>query len=182
MLTVTTAMRTTPNALQPLAAAKVVSVICGGQTGADRAAVDFALAAGVAYGGWVSRGGWAEDYLKPPGLLARYPNFVATDSDDPAVRSALNVRDSNATLVVSRGDAPSPGTSATRRAARDLARPLLEVDFLIPSSTSALRAFLADVDSPIALNVAGPRESESPGLYRSTYAWLEANADLFEAS
>jgi hypothetical protein len=68
----------------------IIKVVCGGETGADRAAVDFALSHHVAYGGWVPSGGWAEDYCEPPGLLAIYPEFVATQSTDPAVRTTLN--------------------------------------------------------------------------------------------
>ena len=50
-----------------------MKIISGGQTGIDRAALDAAIEMGVDYGGWCPKGGWAEDFRKPPGLLARYP-------------------------------------------------------------------------------------------------------------
>jgi len=183
MLTISAAMRTTSSASLPAGSgARVARIISGGQTGADRAALDFAIAAGVPYGGWVPRGGWAEDHVESPGLLQRYPHLVAAESDDPLVRSRLNVKDADATVVVRLGPARSPGTSATWRAAQLLDRPLLDVDLLEQRPTEALHAFLRGFNSLIVLNVAGPRESESPGLYRATYAFLEAHAGLFQAS
>jgi hypothetical protein len=162
--------------------APVVRLVCGGQTGADRAAVDFALSRGVTYGGWVPRGGWAEDFPEPPGLLARYPYFVETESHDPDERTGLNVRDSDATAIIGLGSSPSPGTLATRHSALVLACPLLEIDALSRSSSNEFRAFLSALVSPITLNIAGPRESEAPGLYLATFAFLTAHADLIASS
>jgi Circularly permutated YpsA SLOG family len=157
----------------------VSRIVCGGQSGADRAAVDFALACGVPYGGWVPRGGWAEDFPDAPGLLARYLEFRATPSDNPDVRTMWNVRDSTATLVVRRDTSPSSGTDATVRAVAHFARPLLDVDALDSVAVNRLRTFLLECRPPIALNVAGARESESPGIYEATLRLLEASAGLF---
>ena len=55
-------------------------IISGGQSGVDRAALDVAIARGIAYGGWCPKGGWAEDLAVPPGLLARYP-LLARDAE-----------------------------------------------------------------------------------------------------
>ena len=52
---------------------QVTRIVSGGQTGADRAALDIAIELGIAYGGWCPAGGWAEDFPEPPGLLAFYP-------------------------------------------------------------------------------------------------------------
>ena len=41
-------------------------IISGGQTGVDRAALDVAMALGIAYGGWCPQGGWAEDFPRRP--------------------------------------------------------------------------------------------------------------------
>jgi len=153
--------------------------VCGGQSGADRAAVDFALAYDIPYGGWVPRSGWAEDYPDAPGLLGRYRDFRATPSDNPDVRTILNVRDSTATLIVRRGANLSPGTEATTRAVAHFSRPLLEVDALDAVATGRLRAFLLERRFPVTLNVAGPRESESPGIYEATLLLLASTADLF---
>jgi hypothetical protein len=53
-----------------------MKLLSGGQSGVDRAALDAALARGIEYGGWCPRGGWAEDFQRPPGLLARYPKLA----------------------------------------------------------------------------------------------------------
>jgi hypothetical protein len=82
-----------------------VLVVSGGQTGVDRAALNAAIAAGVDYGGWCPRGGWAEDHPDPPGLLSPYPGLRETPSPDPAQRTAWNVRDSAATIILR----PDPG-------------------------------------------------------------------------
>src|SRR5262245_53687608 len=77
-----------------------VTIISGGQTGVDRAALDAAIALGIPYGGWSPKGGWAEDMPSPPGILAHYPALRETSSADPSERTELNVRDSDATLLL----------------------------------------------------------------------------------
>ena len=156
-------------------------IVTGGQTGADRAALDFAVRHGVPYGGWCPRGGWAEDRPRPPGLLADYPALRETATADPAERTALNVRDGDATLVVvdARVGGPSPGTSATLASARELGRPWRVIDVSDGRAPAQLRAFLDDLADDATLNVAGARESESPGLYARTGALLEACRDCF---
>src|SRR5512134_2815539 len=98
-------------------------IVSGGQTGADRAAWEVARERGIAIGGWVPKGRLAEDGTLP----AHYTGLRETDSTDPAVRTALNVRDSDATLVVSHG-ALSGGSLLTVREAARLGRPVLHLD------------------------------------------------------
>ena len=71
----------------------------GGQTGVDRAALDAAVLTGRPYEGWCPKGGWAEDFLHPPGLLTKYPHLRETPSKSPEQRTEWNVRDSAATVV-----------------------------------------------------------------------------------
>ena len=133
------------------------AIVSGGQTGVDRAALDLALDLGLAAGGWCPAGRWAEDGAVP----RRYP-LRETSSADPAVRTRRNVRDSDATLILS----PVPlagGTALTARVARTLGRPCLALDPRDRSAVRALRRWLEAV-RPAVLNVAGPRASEAPGL------------------
>ena len=75
-------------------------LLSGGQSGVDRAALDVAIAHGIAYGGWCPQGGWAEDFPQPPGLLAKYPGLRETPLADPAQRTEWNVRDADACLII----------------------------------------------------------------------------------
>lgn len=143
---------------------RVSRIVSGGQTGADRAALDVAIELGVDYGGWCPADGWAEDFPTPPGLLAVYPRLSATSEPEPSVRTRLNVRDSDATLIVWDRRTPSPGTQLTIDTARELGRPL----FVTPEDAAGVRAWLNDLRSPVVLNVAGPRESNGPGAYERT--------------
>src|SRR5262245_33304323 len=96
-----------------------VVIRSGGQTGVDRAALDVAVRLKLPYAGWCPRGGWAEDAANPPGVLAAYPRLAETPSADPAQRTAWNVRDAHATLIVTPGAdlANSRGTRFTRQMA-----------------------------------------------------------------
>lgn len=146
---------------------RIARIVSGGQTGADRAALDAAIELGVSYGGWCPQGGWAEDLEAPPGLLERYPLLREAGSPDPRLRTRLNVRDSDATLIVRTTTAPSAGSDLTARHAARLGRPCL-----MTSDRAEVRRWLASLPDAMTLNVAGPRESEEPGIYAATRALL----------
>ena len=137
----------------------------------DRATLDVALAAGLPCGGWVPRGRRAEDGRLP----SRYP-VRETDSTAYAVRTRRNVIDSDATLILTRGT-PSGGTALTVDAAVEAGRPYRVVDLWAPEPPTALREWLRDTPVRV-LNVAGPRESGSPGIYVEARRYL---AVLIEA-
>jgi len=143
-------------------------ILSGGQTGADRAAFDAALALGIAIGGWVPQGRLDEEGTIP----ARYPGLREADSADPAVRSERNVRDADATLVLSHGEL-SGGSALTAELCEQLRRPLLHLDLARSScdGRAQLTDWLARIQ-PQVLNVAGARHSEDPRLYAATYALL----------
>ena len=150
----------------------------GGQSGVDRAALDFAKEAGVPYSGWVPAGGWAEDFPQPPGLLSYYPQLQETPSSDPNVRTEWNVRDSDGTLIVSKTDSLdlSPGTVWTDEVAQQYGRPCRLLRLESPSFDVDLVDFVNSFPNAVRLNIAGPRESESPGIYLSLLTRLRALA------
>ena len=148
--------------------------MCGGQSGVDRAALDFAIAHGLEYGGWCPKGGWAEDFPDPPGLLARYPALRETPDSDPKQRTNWNVRHSDATLILTRSDASSPGTALAAQLAEAYAKPHLIVDIDTPSAVDRIQAWLGRHSAIGSLSIGGPRESESPGIYRLALALLTA--------
>ncbi|GAG11155.1 unnamed protein product, partial [marine sediment metagenome] len=144
------------------------------QTGVDRAALDVAIARGIAWRGWCPKGGWAEDFPGPPGLLARYPNLRETPLADPAQRTAWNVRDSDAILFVvdGAGLAVSTGTSGAKEWSGRYGKPLFVVDVSQPDAAAQVEGWLREqverFGEHMKLGVGGPRESEAPGIYAST--------------
>ena len=146
---------------------RIKAIRSGGQTGADRGALDAARKLGTPLTGWCPRGGWAEDMQEPPGLLRPYPEMIETPSADVIQRTEWNVRDSDATLIICPGGiARSPGTLATIRFAEELEKPCLVVGADGGAAVLDWLATLTPADGyGLDLNVAGPRESGMPGTY-----------------
>lgn len=132
-------------------------VVSGGQTGVDRAALDVALEFGIARGGWCPKGRKAEDGPLPP----HYP-LQETSSDVYAQRTEWNVRDSDGTLVLTRGR-PTEGTALTVQIASRLGKPCLVLDLDEQPGLTAVVTW-AKANQVKVLNVAGPRESRCPGI------------------
>jgi hypothetical protein len=140
-----------------------ITIISGGQTGADRAALDFAIECGLPHGGWCPRGRLAEDGPIP----AQY-ELRETPSRKYAQRTEWNIRDSDATLVMSIAANPQGGTRLTLALARQLGKPVLHLSRDASVGTardlaSQLDAFLNE-NSVRILNVAGPRASQEPDV------------------
>jgi hypothetical protein len=140
-------------------------IVSGGQTGADRAALDWAIERGIAHGGWCPRGRRAED-----GRIAPHYALRETPSHDYQQRTRWNVRDSDGTLIVSRTPELGGGSAYTARCAERLGRHWLHVH---PGAdgVSIITAFL-EQHRIRALNVAGPRASTDPGIYEYVLAVL----------
>jgi len=147
----------------------VARVVSGGQSGVDRAALDAALACGIPAGGWCPRGRGAEDGVIPD----RYP-LRETPSSDPAQRTEWNVRDSDGTLILHRGPL-SGGTALTADLVRRYGRALLHLDLDAARPPVALAAEVRpwlEAQRIRVLNIAGPRESQVPGIGAAASALL----------
>ena len=156
-----------------MAGAGPTRIVSGGQSGVDRAALDFAAGRGLMTGGWCPRGGFAEDYPNPPGVRRKYPQLKETPSDDVDQRTRWNVRDSDATLiVVASAIGRSEGSTFTLACAVALGRPHLVIDLRATDALQTARKWIERI-APQTLNIAGPRESQSPGVYRETMRFLE---------
>jgi len=143
-------------------------IVSGGQTGVDRAALDAALEAGLSCGGLAPKGRRAEDGIIPE----RYP-LEECDSADYAVRTELNVVRSDATLILNRGRLSS-GTWLTKEYCVRHKKPFIvvQIDQLSTGAAAAeVNRFLAEA-RPNVLNIAGPRESKSPGIYDLSFEIL----------
>jgi Circularly permutated YpsA SLOG family len=149
----------------------ITKVVSGGQTGVDRAALDVALEHGIPCGGWCPRGRRAED----GGIQARYP-VMETPSVDYAQRTEWNVRDADGTLILTRGPATG-GTALTMEIAHRLGKPCLIIDLDGSPISSIVRAW-ADKNRIQTLNIAGPRESTSPGIYERSRRFLRTALSL----
>lgn len=131
-----------------------LKIISGGQTGADRAALDWAIARGVPHGGWCPKGRLAEDGVIPD----RYCLKETPDSDY-AQRTEWNARDSDGTVIFSMTPELTGGSKFTEIIARSHGKPCLHLAYEdIGSAASRLARFLHDHDIHV-LNVAGPRAS-----------------------
>jgi hypothetical protein len=136
-------------------------IVSGGQTGADRAALDVAIERGVAHGGYCPRGRRAED--------GRIPDrYQLTELPSPAypARTEANVRTSDGTLLVTRGPATG-GSKLTADLARKHRKPVLAIDLAetdLATAAATVRRWL-DHHAIDTLNVAGPRASTTPRIY-----------------
>jgi hypothetical protein len=138
----------------------VEKIISGGQTGADRAALDWAREHGLPHGGWCPRGRIAED-----GSIPRRYRLRQTPSVEHAQRTEWNVRDSDATVIVTMGQTLAGGCLLTRQMARRHGKPCLHLSASAARGDweERLRRFLRRHRVRV-LNVAGPRASEEPGI------------------
>ena len=157
-----------------------MKIISGGQTGVDRAALDLAIERDMDWGGWCPKGGWAEDFPNPPGLLARYPRLKETPESNPLQRTEWNVRDSDAALIVTDGGgiSLSIGTGRAHRWAHQHGKPELVVDATDAKSPARAAAWLGAqrqrFGSDMTLSIGGPRESEAPGIYERARTLIAA--------
>ena len=144
-------------------------IVSGGQTGADRAGLDWAIRRGLAHGGWCPKGREAED-----GPIARRYNLAETSSEDYSQRTEWNVRDSGGTAVFSISKELRGGSLLTIELAARLNKPVIHL-WARDGRTNhaqALRSFIEDFGISV-LNVAGPRASEEPGVYRFVSGLLD---------
>ena len=143
----------------------VEKIVSGGQTGVDRAALDAAIELGIAAGGWCPRGRRAED--GPIG--ARY-HLRETPSAAYDQRTEWNVRDSDATLILCRGET-SGGTRLTETLAHRYGRPLLVLDLDSDPDPERACEWLRKQGIRV-VNIAGPRESCAGGIYARSLRFL----------
>ncbi len=149
-------------------------IVSGGQTGVDRGALDAAIALGIPHGGWCPLGRLAEDGPVPQQYL-----LDELDSAYYPDRTAKNVVDSDATLILYRGTL-SGGTALTQRICRREGKPFLSMRIDNPKparggDTATARDQILNwlaVVRPEALNVAGPRETNAVGIQDETRALM----------
>lgn len=154
---------------------RVISrVISGGQTGSDRGALDAAIASNIDHGGHCPAGRRAED-----GEIPECYQLVETESKDYPPRTALNIKEADATLILSKNSLFDRGTGLTLKLVKDMNKPYVKLNI-----GTALDSKLADTlcdwliklrgikKRDLIINVAGPRESRLPGLQATVKEFL----------
>jgi hypothetical protein len=139
----------------------IVKIISGGQTGADRAALDMAIEEGIPHGGWIPRGRKTE-----AGPLPEEYQLQEMPTDSYPKRTEQNVIDSDGTLIISHGELTG-GSKYTREMAQKNEKPWIYVDadkFSVDAAVVVLRAWISGNNIRI-LNVAGPRASKDRRIY-----------------
>jgi hypothetical protein len=137
--------------------AVVQRIVSGGQTGVDRGALDAAIELGIEHGGWCPQGRIAED-----GVISADYRLREAESPEYPVRTERNIVDSDGTLIFFR-ERLFGGTELTRRLAVKCGKPHFLVDLSGKVDHAAIRQWLT-VNKIRVLNVAGPRESNYPGI------------------
>jgi len=147
----------------------VNKIISGGQTGADQAALDVAIKLGISHGGWVPKGRITEN-----GVLDDKYQVKEMQTANYNKRTEQNVIDSDGTLIISHGKLIG-GSEYTREIALHYNRPWLHIDLkktIAFQAARKIRSWIAEHGIEV-LNVAGPRASKDPAIYRATADILE---------
>lgn len=152
-----------------MAGHRIAKLISGGQTGADRAGLDVAIALGIAYGGSIPSGRRTEDGHLP----ARYERMTELGSRHYQVRTEKNVIDADATLLFT-GKKVGSGSALTKKVAEKYHKALLHINLGKKTDAEAVAEIIPWLEEtrPGVLNIAGSREAEAGGVYDRVCAVL----------
>lgn len=161
----------------------IKEIVSGGQTGVDRAALDIAIECEIIHGGWCPYERKAEDGIIPAKYnLREAPKLTLEESVDPdaiyKTRTELNARDSDGTLIIV-SDVPIGGTLYTIEMTKKHKSPYFIFYLLNTSEVTDVVNWIIQ-NNIHKLNVAGPRASQTSGIYNSAYNILHQiiNHDL----
>src|SRR5688572_20972112 len=137
----------------------IKKIVSGGQTGVDRVALDIAITLNIPHGGWCPKGRKAED-----GVIPERYQLKETNSTDYSERTTWNVRDSDGTLIILKEE-PIGGTLLTIEVAQQLKKPYLIFNLAKQQTIDDIVTWIKENNIQI-LNIAGPRDSQSAGIYQ----------------
>lgn len=150
----------------------IEKIVSGGQTGVDRAALDVAIELGIEYGGWCPKGRLAEDGT----ISEKYNELKETESEEYSERTIKNIQDSDGTLILVPQNLSEikDGTNLTIQEVDRQNKPYLIINIYENFDLEEIKEWI--VHNQIKnLNIAGPRESQSPGIYEATKKILTSN-------
>ncbi len=140
----------------------IKEIVSGGQTGVDRAALDVASKRNILRGGWCPKGRKAEDGVIP----AEY-KLKETPTDVYEERTEWNARDSDGTLIIVK-DEPMGGTLYTIEMAKKHGKPYYLFELTKEKNLDQVAKWVLD-NNIKKINVAGPRASQTEGIYDMAY-------------
>lgn len=136
----------------------IAKIVSGGQTGADRAALDWAIFRRVPHSGWCPKERKSED-----GPLDTRYNLKETLSSNYLQRTEWNARDSDGTVIFSLSPVLTGGSLKTQIFAVKHKKPCAHIHLGMYAPEAVLLRFI-DAHGIKSLNVAGPRGSKEPGV------------------
>ena len=140
----------------------LTKIVSGAQTGADIAGLKFAHSIGIPTGGWVPKGFYNEEG-KIPQILRDTFNLKEIEGGT-VERTIQNVRHSDGTVVFA--ERMSDGSALTIDACRKSNKP-----HIVNPTKHQFLEWLNKYKIHV-LNVAGNRESVSPGIENKVYLFL----------
>lgn len=148
--------------------ADIHKIVSGGQTGADRAALDWAIARQIEHGGYCPKGRVAEN-----GLIPEHYKITETRETEYSLRTKRNVEESDATLILTLRREMWGGARETARQANAAGKEYLHLSRADRFDVAVSLRSWVRVEAVHTLNVAGSREGEEPGIYEFTQSILE---------
>lgn len=167
----------------------IYKVISGGQTGADRAGLEAALAVKLRTGGWAPKG-YRTENGSDPDLRVIY-KLKEHESRDYPPRTAANVIHADLTILVSTSETLGVGSRLTEKLCRQHWKPSIlytklskadaiqaaetmhrSLPYLVQNTSGRESYKEAQARGGWIINVAGPRESSRPGVQKKAAAFL----------
>jgi len=148
---------------------KIKKIISGGQSGADRGALNAAIHLGIPHGGYCPKGRKAED-----GPIPKHYQLTETSSTNYAIRTVENILQSDGTLLFTRGQ-PTGGSLLTKEIAEKKNKPFLQIDLFVantPNEAFKLIHPWLEKEQIAILNIAGTRASKDPKIEKNVFSIL----------
>jgi len=145
----------------------IEKIISGGQTGADQGGLEAAVVLGIETGGKVPRGFKTEKGPQPE--LSNLYGLEELSSDEYPPRTRYNILDSDGTVIF--GLVSSVGSRMTREMCKQNGKPWLVIESFDETYFRLFGEWVL-INQIKVLNVAGNRESKSPGIQNKVRNFL----------
>ena len=145
----------------------IKKIISGGQTGADRAGLDFAIWHDIPHAGWCPKGRLAED-----GIIDHRYCLRETSTANYPQRTEKNVLDSDGTVIFTIAPHLTEGSRKTASFATKHGKPFIHLHSQMYNCQQGLLSFINENHIQV-LNIAGSRKSKEPDICEFVKRTLE---------